>query len=96
MKVRILTPAREEFLEAIDFYADETPGLALDFLEEFERALGLIASNPRIGSPFEDDTRRKLLRRFPFQIIYDARPDEILVIAVAHQRRRPDHWRRRR
>lgn len=96
MRIRTLTPAREEFLEAVAFYSAETPRLGTEFIDEFEHALGLIAANPGLGSPYEENTRRKLLRRFPFQLIYEVQSDHILVVAVAHERQRPGYWRERR
>lgn len=92
MRVRTLTPAREEFLEAAAFYSAETPRLGTEFIDDFEHALELIALNPGLGSPYEQNTRRKLLRRFPFQIIYEIHTDHLVVVAVAHQRQRPGYW----
>jgi hypothetical protein len=40
-------------------------------------------------------TRRLLLQRFPFSIIYRVESTWVLVVAIAHQRRRPGYWRRR-
>jgi plasmid stabilization system protein ParE len=95
VRIRVLTPAREEFLEAVAFYEREARGLGAEFIGEFERALELIATNPHLGPHFEAETRRKLLRRFPFQIIYEVGPDELLVVAVAHLSRRPGYWQER-
>lgn len=95
MKIIVLTPAREEFLEAVAFYEGEARGLGAEFIDEFERALELIATNPHLGSYFEAGSRRKLLRRFPFQIIYEVGPDELLVVAIAHLSRRPGYWQDR-
>lgn len=89
MTVRILPPAREEFLEAVGFYESEAAGLGQEFIDEFERAVALIASNPELGSLYRSDTRRKILRRFPFQIIYEVRVDHLMIVAVAHERKRP-------
>jgi hypothetical protein len=41
------------------------------------------------------DTRRVLLRRFPFSVVYAADSDVALVIAVAHHSRRPGYWCKR-
>jgi plasmid stabilization system protein ParE len=95
MTVRILAPAEEEFLEAVSFYEAEAEGLGAEFIDEFEKALELISSNPHIGSPYDGGTRRKLLGRYPFQLIYEDGPAEIVVVALAHQRRRPGYWRNR-
>ncbi|MGH7572646.1 MAG: type II toxin-antitoxin system RelE/ParE family toxin [Gemmatimonadota bacterium] len=96
MYVRWLTPARLEFLEAVDFYEARTPGLGADFIDEIERAVGNITANPRAGLPLEGNTRRVLLRRFPFSLIYEAQGDQALVVAVAHHSRKPGYWRDRR
>jgi len=40
-------------------------------------------------------TRRILLRRFPYQIVYRLKPDGIVVVAVAHLKRRPGYWKSR-
>lgn len=39
--------------------------------------------------------RRKLLRRFPFAIVFIELADSIRVLAVAHGARRPAYWRHR-
>jgi toxin ParE1/3/4 len=41
------------------------------------------------------DSRRYLLHRFPFQIVYRARGETIEVVAVAHLKRRPGYWKSR-
>ena len=39
--------------------------------------------------------RRRLLKAFPYAMIYEVRDTEILVVAVAHNRRKPGYWRKR-
>jgi hypothetical protein len=36
-----------------------------------------------------------LVRRFPYAVVYDVLPDAVIIIAVAHQRRKPGYWIRR-
>lgn len=95
MTVRFLTPARKEFLGAINFYEREAPGLGAEFLEDLDHALESIVSTPRLGARFEEQTRRVLLRRFPYSVIYVIEDASVLVVAVAHQRRRPGYWKDR-
>jgi len=52
----------------------------------------VILANPKVGAIFRGTRRRYLLRRFPYSIIYQVSTDELRVIAVAHQRRRPGYW----
>jgi hypothetical protein len=33
--------------------------------------------------------------RFPYQIVYRRRPDEIVIVAVAHVKRKPGYWKDR-
>jgi len=40
----------------------------------------------------EDELRRHLVRKFPFGILYRIEPEKIVIIAVAHLRRRPGYW----
>jgi len=39
--------------------------------------------------------RRVFIGRFPFSIIYIDRDGEIVIVAIAHQRKRPGYWRGR-
>ncbi len=90
--VPFLPAAREEFLEAVDYYAGDSATLGADFLAEVEHAVERIARFPNQGSPYLSGTRRVLLHRFPFSIVYEAKPDDLLIVAVAHQHRRPGYW----
>jgi plasmid stabilization system protein ParE len=55
-------------------------------------------TTPEIGTPLSADrcTRRLLLPRFPYHVVYRLSPAEIVVVAVAHAKRRPGYWKRRR
>ena len=94
-EVPFLPAARAEFLDALGRYASERQSLAADFLTEVERATQRIGTFPDHGSPYLGGTRRVLLRRFPFSIVYHSPQDDLLIVAVAHQSRRPDYWRAR-
>jgi hypothetical protein len=65
------------------------------FVQEVDRAVSLIASSPTIWPYFEAGTRRYVLNKFPFSIIYREIPVGIEVVAVAHHKRRPRYWIRR-
>ena len=92
---RYLPPAREELNEAAAFYDARVPGLGEAFLDDVERAIETIQENPRIGAAVGRRFRRTLIGRFPFSIIYAEREGEIVIVAVAHQRKRPGYWRGR-
>lgn len=93
MNLVIVPAALDELQRAADFYSTKaSPELARAFIVEFERAAGLVLSNPSLGTPFRPRVRRYPLRRFPYNIIYQQTAGELRVIAVAHQRRRPGYW----
>jgi len=48
------------------------------------------------AAAFSSGTRRYLLQRFPFSVVYRVEARRILIVAVAHARRRPSYWRSRR
>lgn len=96
MGVRYLLPARLEILDAVEFYESQAPGLGAEYLNEVDDALELLSSHPQFGMPHLEGTRRVLLGRFPFDLVYLIESDTIIVVAVAHHRRRPGYWRDRR
>lgn len=61
-----------------------------------QRLIDLVRERPGLGQSVGSGFRRAVLRRFPFSLIYSEEPTEIVIIAVAHQKRRPGYWRGRR
>ena len=92
---RFLPPAEEEMVEASRFYEAGSSGLGLEFLDDVQRVIDTLRERPKLGQQVGRNLRRALLRRFPFSLFYSEEPDGILVVAVAHQRRRPGYWRGR-
>ena len=87
--------AEAELVAAARFYDSHRLGLGLDFIAEVQRAVGVLAAYPRMGRPFSKRLRRVLVPRFPYGLLYEIGVDQILIVAVAHVRRRPGYWRHR-
>jgi toxin ParE1/3/4 len=81
--------------QASVFYEAASSQLGVEFLDDVERAINLVRNHPASGQSVGGTFRRILLHRFPFSLIYVVEPDAVLIVAVAHQRRRPDYWRDR-
>ena len=81
--------------EAARFYEGQAPGLGSDFLDDVQRTIDRLRDNPELGQAVSGDLRRGLLSRFPYSLMYAVEPEQLLIVAVAHQRRRPDYWRGR-
>ena len=92
---RFLPPAEEEMTEASLFYEATTSGLGTGFLDEIQRVVNVLCEHPELGQSVDRGLRRILLQRFPFSIIYSVELDAVLIVAIAHQRRRPDYWKER-
>lgn len=92
MRVSFLSPALREIIEAIEYYEDHAPGLGRALDADLQHTLDSIMANPFIGSPVEDATRRALLKRFPYGVLYRPLQDRLLVVAFAHLKRRPRYW----
>jgi plasmid stabilization system protein ParE len=94
--VRFLDEALSEFLEQVLFYEERQKGLGERFRLAVEAATTLAATHPKLGSPWKLKTRRVFAKGFKFSVVYRVEPEELVVFAVAHFRRRPTYWRRRR
>jgi plasmid stabilization system protein ParE len=95
MNSEFLPEAEDEFREASRYYEAEAPGVGVTFVAEVRRAVRQITENPYAAVEVGSGIRRNVLRHFPYNIFYTVEPDLILIVAVAHQRRRPKYWRAR-
>ena len=77
---------------AVAWYQKRSPKAAVDFIEELQRAAETIREAPERWPAGRNNTRRFLLWRFPFAIIYSEKESVITIWAVAHGSRRPEYW----
>lgn len=84
--------------EAAGWYERAEPGLGAAFVDAYVTRLEEALARPSIGTPERIGgtvVRTFKLRRFPYVIVLVVRRSEIVVIAVAHERRRPRYWQGR-
>jgi len=95
--LRISQPASEELTDAVRWYEGRRAGLGGDFFDAISAMLALIEANPEIGSTISADnaTQRVLVPRFPYQIVYRLMPAAMVIVAIAHLKRRPGYWKNR-
>jgi hypothetical protein len=93
--IPILREAEVELWDAVEYYESKAAGLGLDFQNEIENALEMIAAQPTRWPLRADGTRRYLVHRFPFLIVYTCEGDHIWILAFAHCKRNPDYWQQR-
>lgn len=90
--VRLLLEAEDDLAEAAAFLEKRVTGLGVDLTAEVEHAINRLEENPHIGPQLERGTRKLRVNRFPYNLVYRILPDEVLVLAIAHHRRRPAYW----
>ena len=81
--------------QAYQWYRLRNEIAANAFRFEVERAIDLISKSPRRWPAYLHGTRRYLLMRFPFSIVYRHTDPGVQILAIAHGRRKPGYWRDR-
>jgi plasmid stabilization system protein ParE len=95
MKARFIEPAEVEADEAVAYFEQQLEGLGERFQNDLEHTVSLIIDYPLIGSPLTKRIRKFRLRKFRYNVVYVVVEDEIVIVAVAHHKKRPRYWRRR-
>jgi toxin ParE1/3/4 len=95
MNLRFLPAAREELDAAASYLEDRVVGLGGEFLDDVERTGTLLCQFSQIGRRLDSIHREVSLQRFSFNQGYRNFRGEVVVVAVAHKRRRPGYWRGR-
>ena len=93
--VLVTSAAERDFTEALCWYAERSQRAAEGFDAEFQRALEQIAADPERFPHCDDLHRFYLMRRYPYQVMYRQREDQLIIVAIAHAKRRPGYWRDR-
>ena len=98
--LRIHRLAEDELANAASWYEAKQSGLGVALLDLVDKAIenltsGIVPTSQVPGVKF-GGARRILLRRYPYSIVLYERRDETLIIAFAHNRRRPGYWRSRK
>ena len=92
MKVTLHPGAEQDIHEAAAFYEHEGSSvLAARFVAEFKRLSDLLIEQPGIGSPRTKGRRGFSMSIFPYTVIYRTGADEIKVLVVKHDRKRPGY-----
>jgi toxin ParE1/3/4 len=87
--------AWEEINAADQWYFRRSPEASDTFIVEITQAVERISQTPRLWPIYLHGTRRCILHRFPFSVVYLDDEDAIHIVAVAHHKRRPGYWGQR-
>ena len=88
--------AELELNEAAAYYELEKQGLGARFLREVDRCIESLVKHPLAGAIILGDVRRRLVRRFPYAVLYAIKPEGVRILAIMNLKRRPLYWVGRR
>lgn len=92
IKPRFLPEAAAELLSEVKYYSDAGTGLGIKFQIAVEDTVRMLTVHPEGGTPSSGGTRKRLVKGFPFSIVYRPDDTEILIVALVHHRRKPGYW----
>ena len=84
--------AELELNDAALYYERESPGLGTKFLDEIENYVAGIVTNPDAGQKVRRNVRRRILRKFPYGILYSVKDEGIRILAIMNLKRKPNYW----
>ena len=99
-RIRILEEAAKEAIESAAWYEQKSPGLGIEFEQAIDAAIDLLEDEivpltNMSGDAGARGAKRLTLKRFPYDIVVRVSSEETVIVAVAHQSRRPGYWRNR-
>jgi hypothetical protein len=95
MKFYFHPQAEIELDNAMEYYDLCEFGLGLEFAEEVYSTIRRILIYPAASPKISKNSRRCLINRFPYGIIYQEKQNLIRIIAIANMHRKPDYWKKR-
>lgn len=91
-----LTPEAEaDLAAAFDYYEAQLPGLGYEFVATVEQQLEWVVENPAQYQVRHRGVRRAVMRRFPYAVFYLVEGEAVVILAIEHQARDPEHWKQR-
>ncbi len=95
--VRFHRLAAQEYRFALDWYRKREASVAARFRDAVDAAVIRILNDPDSHFEIVDGIRSVRLRRFPYILVFVKNsPETLLILAVAHAKRRSGYWKRRR
>jgi toxin ParE1/3/4 len=97
VRLELHPEAQAELRSAALWYEERRPGLGDEFISEISASLDRVSdapeSYPAWGTRAEGPLIRKATtQRFPYVIAFEKHEHHVLVLAIAHAKRRPLYW----
>lgn len=92
MKSRFHEAAEADLAEDCRYYEDAFSGLGDQFIAEVRAAVQYLEQFPRGAPELSGEIRGKTLVRFPHTLLFVVDGNEVVILAVAHQRQDFHRW----
>jgi len=92
MQIVVRPAAAADIDQAFLWYEGQRAGLGHEFLAAAQGSIDSIAQHPLTYPIVRRNTRRALLRRFPYAIYFRVYDEVVVVVACMHGRRNPRRW----
>lgn len=92
VNVTIHPEAEAEYQTALAWYFVRSAQAAERFEIAFGKAIAMTKSNPTMFPLCDDRHRLVLLNRYPYSLVYRVDGESVIVVAVAHSKRRSRYW----
>jgi plasmid stabilization system protein ParE len=99
VNVRFLAEALADYEAAAKWYDEHSPDAGDEFAQAIQRAEWLLAEMPQTWPQWPGarlGVRRYVMPGLPYSLGYEIVGDEVVILGVVHQRRRPGFWFARR
>jgi toxin ParE1/3/4 len=94
-RVLFTDAAQADLADTLSWYEAHAPEIVSRFREALRAVMARIERNPQQFTPSPHGTRKALLRRFPYLVIFREQDEAAYVVAVFHTSRDPQIWERR-
>ena len=89
MRLFYTQEALEERAAAFRWYQEQRGGLGFSFLAHLEYLVNNIVDFPSYAREYADGSRRAVMRKFPFVVVYTVEGDAVVITAIFHTSRKP-------
>jgi plasmid stabilization system protein ParE len=88
--VYIRASAESDIADAMQWYSDRQPKLAINFYREFAAIVNRLANSPFMYPVVYRNVRRVVLHKFPYLVWYVVQDSQVIVIACTHGKLGPN------
>jgi plasmid stabilization system protein ParE len=92
MKIEVLEVARQEYVDALEYYQSKSPAVAAKFKDFLKSQVEKIRQHPDSWMLVRPRIRKCLGQAFPYDLIYEQTKTSIVILAIAHKKRKPNYW----